>query len=125
VKPKLGKLEKATARQFAYVANKDVTGDDYFAIDFRYDRHGQRHRATLAVTVHNEPSGASIRPRGEAMSDEYGIARWGTRGSSLQCAGALRCSCRVQCGDIPVGKASPAFAACMEKCVKAKESAQR
>jgi hypothetical protein len=124
-KPKLGKLEKTTARQFAYVANKDVTGDDYFAIDFRYDRHEQRHRTTLAVTVHIEPSRASIRPRGEAMRDEYGIARSGGRGSSLQCAGALRCSCRVQCGDTPVGKPSPDIAACMEKCVKAKEAAQR
>jgi hypothetical protein len=124
-KPKLGKLEKATARQFAYIANKEVTGDDYFAIDFRYDRHGQRHRTTLAVTVHIDPSRASTLPRGGAMSDEYGIARYGTRGESLQCAGALRCGCRVQCEDIPVGKRSPAIAACMEKCVKAKESAQR
>jgi hypothetical protein len=51
-KPKLGKLGKATVRQFAYATNKDVTGEDYFAIDFRYDRKGQRHRSTLAVTVH-------------------------------------------------------------------------
>jgi len=69
------------------------------------------------------PSRASIWPSGEAMRDKYGIARRG--GRSTTCAGALGCVCRVQqCGDIPVGKPSPAIAACMEKCVKAKEAAQ-
>ncbi len=68
-------------------------------------------------------SSASIWPRGEAMRDKYGIARQG--GRSITCAGALGCVCRVQqCGDIPVGKPSPAIAACMEKCVKVREAAQ-
>jgi hypothetical protein len=40
------------------------------------------------------------------------------------CAGALPCTCRVQCGDIPVGKPSPAIAACIDKCVAAKIAAQ-
>jgi hypothetical protein len=65
-KPKLGKVAKATARQFAYFPNKNVTGDDYFAIDFRYDRGGQQHRTTLQVTVHNN---------GTAFLPEYGARK--------------------------------------------------
>jgi hypothetical protein len=65
------------------------------------------------------PSRASIWPRGDPMRHKYGIA--GFRG---RCNGVLYCVCRVQCGDIPSGKPSPAVAACMEKCVKAKEAAQ-
>jgi hypothetical protein len=69
-------------------------------------------------------SSASIWPRGEAMRDKYGIAR--QQGRTTSCAGALGCECRVQqCGDIPAGKPSPAIAACMERCVKVKEAAQR
>jgi hypothetical protein len=56
-------------------------------------------------------------------ADKYGTERQGAKTKS--CFGVLRCNCRVQCGDIPVGKPSPAIAACMEKCVKAKEAAQR
>jgi hypothetical protein len=68
------------------------------------------------------PSRASIWPRGEAMRDKYGIARIRPR---KVCGGVSTCNCRVQqCGDIPVGKPSPAVAACMEKCVKAKEAAR-
>jgi hypothetical protein len=68
-------------------------------------------------------SSASIWPHGEAMRDKYGVAR--SQGRTISCAGALGCTCRVQCGDIPVGKASPAIAACIDKCIKAKEAAQR
>jgi len=50
--PKLGKLGKTTVRQFAYVPNRDVIGEDYFAINVRYDRGGHLHNTTIGVAVH-------------------------------------------------------------------------
>jgi hypothetical protein len=78
--------------------------------------------ASLTAANGADSSRASIWPRGEAMRDKYGIAHIGPR---KVCGGVSTCNCRVQCGDIPVGKPSPAIATCMEKCVKAKEAAQR
>jgi hypothetical protein len=54
--------------------------------------------------------------------NEFGGCR--PNGPVAPCAGALTCTCRVQCGDIPVGKPSPAIAACIGKCVAAKTAAQ-
>ena len=51
-RPKLGKLGKTTVRQFAYVPDRDVTGEDSFAINVRYERGGQLHNTTVGVAVH-------------------------------------------------------------------------
>jgi hypothetical protein len=91
--PKLGKVVKATVRQFAYFPNKDATGDDYFVIDFRYDRRGQQHRTTLEVTVHNNNSspGAAIRDNNVRMAQALSAAPSTCTGMELVCRSNRQC----------------------------------